>query len=134
MNNQEARELKKSEISTSTFTTYGGYTKAYVKDMENELSKLLSENLYLKSNEYLKKILSSKDEYLKKIFAANQQNNAQELESKIDSLTKENEKLHQEKESMNQKINLLSQLVYKLSQESIERENILTNLKEILDK
>ena len=156
MNNQKGREIKESEISTSSFTSYGGYTKAYVKEMENELSKLVSENIYLKSNEYLTKILSNKDQYLNKILS-NKKDNTEKSESKINALVEENEKLHQEnnklrqdkeefykeydklhqeKESMSRKINLLCLLIRKMCHESmdIDRENVFSSLKEILDE
>jgi hypothetical protein len=146
MNNQRARDIRKFEISTSTLTYGGGYTKDYVRELENEISKLVTENLYLKSNEYQNKILSRKDsstesdkELESKVNTLTQEND--KLHQEKDTLTKENDTLHQEKNKLDQekklmtlKINRLSQLVHKLSYDLIDRENILTTLKEILEE
>lgn len=81
------------------------YTREYVKGLEEELNKLIKENLYLKSDEYVNKIL----------------------------VDKQNDLVIQENKSMTRKINFLTLLVQQLAYDLDNREDILSTLKAILD-
>jgi hypothetical protein len=80
--------------------TYGGYNSSYVKELQNQLTKITEENFYYKSEEYKKKLTGSHSK---------------------------------EKKSLIRKIQRLSLLIQQLSYDSMERENILGSLKEILE-
>ncbi len=86
-------------------STFGSYTSTYVQELQDQLTKVTEENFYLKSSEYQSKITNSS--------------------TKTSNF---------EKQILQQKVNSLSQLVVKFSHDSIDREDILGQLKEILDR
>jgi beta-N-acetylglucosaminidase len=98
-----SQEAKKSTVVS--FNTKSDYTKDYVKALEQELHKLMKENLYLKSDEYINRALA---------------------ERQIPAMERKNE-------LMTKKINFLTLLVRELSHNSVDREDILNTLKAILD-
>ena len=98
------------DLESYSSTSYGGYNRSYVKGLQDELTKLTEENLYLKSKEYQNKI-----------------------SAKHDQDNKNSAKHDQEQKLMMRKIQQLSLLIQELSYDSTERETILANLKSILD-
>jgi hypothetical protein len=101
---QTDRRIQSREIEKCTQVN-AYYTRDYVKGLEEELNKLIKENLYLKSDEYLNKIL----------------------------VEQQNDLVRQENRSMTRKINFLTLLIQQLAYDLDNREDVLNTLKTILD-
>ena len=67
---------------------YGGYNRSYVKELQDELTKVTKENFYLKSQEYQKK-LSNKYSQEKKSKTSTERKD-KELQEQLTKLTEEN--------------------------------------------
>jgi hypothetical protein len=100
------REVRKGTVVSSDYTISSDcYSRNYVKGLEQELQRLMRENLYLKSDEYINQILAERP----------------------------NDDLKKQNELMTKKINFLTLIIRELSHNAINREDILCTLKAILD-